>query len=239
MHFGIENWKGEKSQPLRHVQYRDFVSGLHPTNVFHRTNDYSALVASLVRLKYVGKFGTSTDATWDNADVEIWSAIEIAVALICACLPALRPLLTRYVPILFGSNGRTRPSDYYHHTVVGTQQTSNFNPTKLHQHNGTITSVTAHHGIFSPKNSRIEKRAEDKERDIFPELTDTISMGKAGRIPGQEFERRVTLERGTLKDRDEHTRSSTVESRRWSGRSSHGSDVELVIMGAEKIGRTS
>lgn len=34
-------------------------------------------------------------------DVVIWSLAELSTALICGCLPSLRPLLVRYLPIIF------------------------------------------------------------------------------------------------------------------------------------------
>lgn len=42
--------------------------------------------------------------------VELWSAIEIAVGLICVCLPAIRPLLVRYLPMFFGSHSERKRS---------------------------------------------------------------------------------------------------------------------------------
>lgn len=57
----------------------------------------------MVRLKYMSKYGDPADPTWDNVDISIWSVIENAVAVICACLPALRPLLNRLVPQMFSS----------------------------------------------------------------------------------------------------------------------------------------
>jgi hypothetical protein len=65
-----------------------------------------ALATSLVRVRFLSGFGSTKDITWDNSDVEIWSVIELVVAFVCACLPALRPLLVRYVPIMF-SAGRS------------------------------------------------------------------------------------------------------------------------------------
>ncbi len=46
----------------------------------------------------------------DNVDVVKWSCIEIASAVICACLPALRPLLGRFLPKVFGKTEHTGPS---------------------------------------------------------------------------------------------------------------------------------
>ena len=41
----------------------------------------------------------------DNVGAATWSAIECNVAVICACLPALKPLISRYLPRVVGSRG--------------------------------------------------------------------------------------------------------------------------------------
>ncbi|OJZ84591.1 hypothetical protein ASPFODRAFT_34827 [Aspergillus luchuensis CBS 106.47] len=48
-------------------------------------------------------FATSTNATWDMAAGGYWSVIEIDVGIFCLCLPALRSLLGRLFPSVFGS----------------------------------------------------------------------------------------------------------------------------------------
>ncbi|KAE9367303.1 hypothetical protein N431DRAFT_561324 [Stipitochalara longipes BDJ] len=68
-----------------------------------------ACIVSIVRLKYLVTFATSNDLPWDNAIPSIWSFVEICVATICACLPAIRLLLSRYLPALFSS---AAPSSY-------------------------------------------------------------------------------------------------------------------------------
>ncbi|KAG4437280.1 hypothetical protein IFR05_007218, partial [Cadophora sp. M221] len=60
-----------------------------------------ACITSGIRLKYMVAFSTSEDPTWDNALPAIWSFIEICVALICACLPAMRALLSGWFPSIF------------------------------------------------------------------------------------------------------------------------------------------
>lgn len=60
-----------------------------------------ATVTSIVRLKFLVSFDNSTDPTWDHVVPTVWSLIEINIAMICACLPALRALLSRSLPSLF------------------------------------------------------------------------------------------------------------------------------------------
>lgn len=63
---------------------------LHVLNVFHRNQD---------------------DATYHSAPTAYWSAIEANLAIVCASLPALKPLVVKIVPV-FGklSSNRERGS---------------------------------------------------------------------------------------------------------------------------------
>ncbi|KAI9808067.1 MAG: hypothetical protein M1826_004364 [Phylliscum demangeonii] len=72
-----------------------------------------ACVAAAVRLGFVAHLGASTDApdiTWFTVDPLNWSLIEPCVGIICACLPALGPLLRA-----FGGRGKWR-----HHRLLFT-----------------------------------------------------------------------------------------------------------------------
>lgn len=53
---------------------------------------------------------TTMDPLWDSATTTYWSIIELNVGILCACLPTLRPLASKYVPTLLGT--RTKPSTY-------------------------------------------------------------------------------------------------------------------------------
>jgi hypothetical protein len=58
---------------------------------------------SALRLQSLINFGNSLNPTWDQADVIHWSNIEINVAIICSCMPALRVILVRMFPKIMGS----------------------------------------------------------------------------------------------------------------------------------------
>ncbi|RSL47050.1 hypothetical protein CEP54_013590 [Fusarium duplospermum] len=64
-----------------------------------------ACVTSMVRLKYLVSFSSTLDTTWDNVYVVIWSMIELSCALICASLPALRPLIQMLPGVLSTARG--------------------------------------------------------------------------------------------------------------------------------------
>ncbi|KUI67161.1 hypothetical protein VM1G_02887 [Cytospora mali] len=51
-------------------------------------------VVSIIRLTYLSIVGLS-DATWNDAFTALWSIVETCMAIVCACLPTLRPLFDR------------------------------------------------------------------------------------------------------------------------------------------------
>lgn len=45
------------------------------------------------------------DITWDNVGAATWSSVEVDIAIICACLPTLKPLLKMISPRLLSTRG--------------------------------------------------------------------------------------------------------------------------------------
>ena len=71
-------------------------------------------VVSILRLRSLIHFGVSSNPTWDQTDVISWSNIEINVGIICACMPALRVILVRCFPKVFGTTkGTSQPYHAY------------------------------------------------------------------------------------------------------------------------------
>ncbi|KAL1617241.1 hypothetical protein SLS56_011077 [Neofusicoccum ribis] len=69
-------------------------------------------VTSAIRMKaLVASTRAAKDTTWDSAPAFLWSYIEAAVGLVCTCLPSLRWLLSRALPMLSSSDPSKR--NYY------------------------------------------------------------------------------------------------------------------------------
>ncbi|KAF5003104.1 hypothetical protein FDECE_10339 [Fusarium decemcellulare] len=71
-------------------------------------------IISIIRIRTLKVAASTKDPNWDNVDAAIWSFLEVAIAIIAACLPTLRPLFSRLMPRLFASSlGRSKgPSQY-------------------------------------------------------------------------------------------------------------------------------
>jgi hypothetical protein len=73
-------------------------------------------ITSIMRFNSLVIIASSADLTYLNADTATWSSGELNIGVICACLPALRPVLTRLVPklMLSSANGSSiNPSNRY------------------------------------------------------------------------------------------------------------------------------
>lgn len=65
---------------------------------------------SCIRLGSLVSFRNSSNLTWDYFDVSLWSTVEIAGGVICACMPSMRLILIRVAPKTFGTTVNTAPS---------------------------------------------------------------------------------------------------------------------------------
>lgn len=66
-------------------------------------NNHSVIVVSTIRLYSLDNLANSEDQTFDNSDQATLSAVEVNVGIICACLPAMRPLFAVMMPKYFSS----------------------------------------------------------------------------------------------------------------------------------------
>ncbi|OKO89597.1 hypothetical protein PENSUB_13663 [Penicillium subrubescens] len=54
-------------------------------------------IASIVRLHYLTYLKGTQDITWVMSDIYVWSTVEPCLGIICACLPALQPLVQSFM----------------------------------------------------------------------------------------------------------------------------------------------
>ncbi|CZT12658.1 uncharacterized protein RAG0_16400 [Rhynchosporium agropyri] len=134
-----------------------------------------ACITAGIRLKYIVVASTLADPifhpiTGDDIMPALWSFVEICVALICSCLPALRALLSRWFPSIFDLTFRSNPEDIetplsrktelaHYHTSQGTAER-------------TKTTFIEKDGPSYNKHSRVDSmapsRASFKSSVIFP-----------------------------------------------------------------------
>lgn len=64
---------------------------------------------SVIRIQYLK---LSDDVTWDNVASSCWSVGELCSGITCACLPTLRPLVSRCIPSMRSQSGKSS-ANYY------------------------------------------------------------------------------------------------------------------------------
>ncbi|KAH8203349.1 hypothetical protein TruAng_002444 [Truncatella angustata] len=61
-------------------------------------------LVSILRLRAMIQFGSTKNVTQDYVEVGYWSTIEISIGIVCACMPAIRALLSHILPVVFGGS---------------------------------------------------------------------------------------------------------------------------------------
>lgn len=79
----------------------------------------SVTIVSIIRLQALVVFGKSSNATWDNFPVSLWSTVEINVGIICTCMPTLRLMLVRAFPALGAGSSYGRRTYYNSEGIKG------------------------------------------------------------------------------------------------------------------------
>ncbi|GAQ33344.1 hypothetical protein AtubIFM55763_005293 [Aspergillus tubingensis] len=66
------------------------------------------VITSILRLSSLRSVAQSTDTSYSNVGAAYWTAAECNVAIICACLPFLRPIVSRLFPRFLSTNSYNR-----------------------------------------------------------------------------------------------------------------------------------
>jgi len=85
-------------------------------------------VVSILRLHTLITFANTTNPTWDEWGVCIYSIVEINVGIICICMPAMRMILMNMFPKVFGTTTlHSRQLSHNHHYNNNTSNNMPFN----------------------------------------------------------------------------------------------------------------
>ncbi|PWI69413.1 hypothetical protein PCL_01060 [Purpureocillium lilacinum] len=82
-------------------------------------------IVSILRLRSLLAFRSdSMNPTWEFFEVGLWSAVEICIGIVCACLPSLRLLLVHVFPKQFGTSAKRDTGRYIHMYDAGSRMGS-------------------------------------------------------------------------------------------------------------------
>lgn len=107
---------------------------------------------SIIRLQALVTFAKSSDPTWDNFPVSLWSTVEINVGIMCTCMPTLRLLLTRVFPVL---SGGTRSRDMYYQSGGSQVARSKINSSR-NRTLGTLSASSRSDNTIGQPGSRVD-----------------------------------------------------------------------------------
>jgi hypothetical protein len=151
-------------------------------------------MVSIIRLYTLDNIANSKDISFDNTDHATLSAVEVNVGIICACLPAMRPLFALLAPHYFsaapqytnirafdierqkqrtGPQGNTRP------TTASTRTRPNTARTTIARPNTTTTRTrpnTARTTITGPATSTNITRPSTAQTSTRPSTSHTLKL---------------------------------------------------------------
>ncbi|XP_014552650.1 hypothetical protein COCVIDRAFT_109748 [Bipolaris victoriae FI3] len=109
-------------------------------------------IISAVRLDMlVGRKNDWTDVTWKIASITYLSTMETSLGIMCACIPALRPLMKRVIPNMLGSSAKD--------TTDGAMQYGS-RGTRLAEASGIKTKASLVNGIYVQKDVQFHSTTE-------------------------------------------------------------------------------
>ncbi|UKZ60771.1 uncharacterized protein TrAtP1_002042 [Trichoderma atroviride] len=149
-------------------------------------------IVSIVRLHYLLQGNlTSPDITWNFVNIALWSVVEGNTAIFCACLPFLRPILSKFtfgIFILASAPSKRQPSSGTRGTR-GTLRMSYYQKdgSRPWQGDGRFNTTTSH--------SRAYSHANDTDEHPFAHLTDD---GSERSVPIKEGQDDSQIELGNV-----------------------------------------
>ncbi|KAL4821381.1 hypothetical protein BDW67DRAFT_48461 [Aspergillus spinulosporus] len=125
------------------------------------------VITSFLRLSGLRKVARSSDTSWSNVAAAYWTAAECNVAIICACLPFLRPLVSRLFPKFLSTNSYNKYS---------------LNPTRTTA-GRSMRLRSTNRGMYSQHNPEFGLHTIDTEVGVGPGLRSVIeAKGGPGAI---------------------------------------------------------
>ncbi|KXX76574.1 hypothetical protein MMYC01_206655 [Madurella mycetomatis] len=85
---------------------------------------FSVCIISLTRAVLLARDmdAVQQDVTWESATTANWNSFEINIAIICACLATLRPIVNRFFPTILSSYPSTLPDEEELSSMRGRQR---------------------------------------------------------------------------------------------------------------------
>lgn len=83
-------------------------------------------VVSILRLNTLKKYALTTNPTYDQYSVVQWSVVEVAIGMLCTCLPSMRLVLLRIWPLVFGQTPQPSKNQFSRQAASGQPSNNSF-----------------------------------------------------------------------------------------------------------------
>jgi hypothetical protein len=93
--------------------------------VFMFSLGFFTCIVSILRIFTLKDSIHAHDPTWDNVGTGCWSIVELNCAILCSCLPTLRPLVVKYYPGFASSRSPESSYNRYRRTKQYVRSSSN------------------------------------------------------------------------------------------------------------------
>ncbi|KAK3298656.1 uncharacterized protein B0H64DRAFT_454095 [Chaetomium fimeti] len=90
--------------PLPAIWSLNLAKGSRIVLIFIFSLGFFTVIISIIRIRYLQLF---EDFPWENVESSLWSIGELTSALTCACLPTMRPFVSRYFPSFASQHGHS------------------------------------------------------------------------------------------------------------------------------------
>lgn len=139
------------------------------------------VITSILRLSGLRTVASSSDTSYSNVEAAYWTAAECNVAIICACLPFLRPIVSKMFPKLLSTNS-------YNNRYTGNERT------------GTRTGTNRFTSRRSARQqSQLFSQADDRDYDAYSINVKPGDRSSPSSLGGIEVTTEMTVMQETTK----------------------------------------
>ncbi|PWY84858.1 PTH11-like integral membrane protein [Aspergillus heteromorphus CBS 117.55] len=107
------------------------------------------IITSALRLSSLLTVAQDTDTSWSNVGAAYWTAAECNVAIICACLPFLRPLISRIFPRFLSTNTNSYNRYTRNPTISASRMTATRMTARSHRQKVELYSQDRDYGMYT------------------------------------------------------------------------------------------
>ncbi|KAJ5654134.1 hypothetical protein N7490_001137 [Penicillium lividum] len=150
------------------------------------------VITSILRLSSLSTVAKSSDTSYSNVGAAYWTAAECNVAIICACLPFLRPIVSVLFPKLLSTNSYNR--------YTGNDPIT---PNRL-------TGFTAHRS--ARQQSELFSQNEDRDYDVYSINVKPGDRSNRGSLGGIEVTTEMMVMQETKHDENISERRLVMDS---------------------------